>query len=164
MALLGLLEWVHQNTAVLCSFSWKSSWRPEIQRILQNFPPTDSVPGVQSTLSCSPSPTGGSWLSDFSIPLYLAVKSSLALCDSMDCSPPGFSVLHYLPEFAQTHVHWVSDAIHLIHCYPLLLLLSIFPSIRVFSNELALLIRWPNYQSFSFSVNPSNEYSRVDFL
>ena len=48
---------------------------------------------------------------------------------------------------------------HLIFCHPLLLLPSIFPSIRVFSNELALCIRWPKYWSFSFSINPSSEYS-----
>ena len=58
---------------------------------------------------------------------------------------------------------------HLILCRPLLLLPSIFPSIRVFSNELALHIRWPMYWSFSFSINPSNEYSglisfRIDWL
>ena len=69
----------------------------------------------------------------------------------------GFPVLHYLPEFAQTHVHWGSDILqYLILCRPLLLL-SIFPSIRVFSNELALDIRWPKY--WSFSISPSNEYS-----
>ena len=70
----------------------------------------------------------------------------------MDCSTPGFAVLYYLLEFAQTHVHWVSH-------FSLLLLPSIFPSIRVFSNELALHIRWPKYCSFSFSICPSNEYS-----
>ena len=53
---------------------------------------------------------------------------------------------------------------HLILCCPLLFLTSIFPSIRVFSNESALHIRWPKYWSFSFSISPSNEYSRVDFL
>ena len=58
---------------------------------------------------------------------------------------------------------------HLILCHPLLLLLSIFPSIRVFSNELSLCIRWPNYWSFSFSISPSNEYSglttfRIDWF
>ena len=56
-----------------------------------------------------------------------------------DCSTPGFPVLHYLPEFAQTHVHWVRDAVCLIFCRCLLLLPSIFP--RVFSNESALCIR-----------------------
>ena len=75
------------------------------------------------------------------------------LYDPMDCSTPGFPVLHHLPEFAQTHIHWV------IICHPLLLLLSIFPNIRVFSNESALHIRWPKYWSFSFSISSSTEYS-----
>ena len=80
----------------------------------------------------------------------------------MDCSAPGFPVLHYLPEFAQTHVHWVGDAIQPSHsCCPLLLLPSVFPSIRVFSNESVLRIRWPEYWSFSFSISPSSEYSRL---
>ena len=61
-------------------------------------------------------------------------------------SMPGFPVLHYLPEFAQTHVHWVGDAIQPSHPLPSPLLLpSIFPSIRVFSNELAFCIKWPKY-------------------
>ena len=65
-----------------------------------------------------------------------------------------------LLEFAQIHVHWVSIlSNHLILCHPLLLLPSIFPSIRVFSNESALCIRWPKYWSFSFSISPSNECS-----
>ena len=61
-------------------------------------------------------------------------------------------------EFTQTHVHWISDAIQPSHL-PFLLLPSIFPSIRVFSNESVLLIWWPKYWSFSFSISPSNEYS-----
>ena len=79
--------------------------------------------------------------------------------DTRDCSTPGFPVLHYLPEFAQTHVHWVGDTIQPSH--PLLSLLfppSIFPSIRVFSNESAFCISWPKYWSFSFSISPSNEH------
>ena len=78
----------------------------------------------------------------------------------MDCSTPGFLVLHHLLELAQTHVHWVSDAIHPSH--PLLspsLLPSIFSSIRVFSSESALRIRWAKYWSLSFSISLSNEYS-----
>ena len=68
---------------------------------------------------------------------------------------PGFSVLHCLPQFAQTPVHEsVMPSHHVILCRPLLLLPSIFPSIRVFSNESALRIRWPEYWSFSFSVSP----------
>ena len=98
------------------------------------------------------------------------------LCDLMDCTMPAFPVHHQLPELPQTHVHRVSDAIqplmpsnHLIFCCPLLLLPSIFPSIRVFSNESTLRIRWPKYWSFSFSLSPSNEYLglssfRIDWL
>ena len=71
---------------------------------------------------------------------------------------PGFPVLHCLPEFAQTHAHWVSDAIQPSFCCPLLLLPSVFFCIRVFSSESALSIRWPKYWSFSFSISPSNEY------
>ena len=81
----------------------------------------------------------------------------------MDCSMPGFPV-HQLPELAQIHVHRVGDAIQQSHplSFP-----SIFPSIRVFSNESVLCIRWPKY--WSFSVSPSNEYSglisfRIDWL
>ena len=73
---------------------------------------------------------------------------------------PGFPVHHQLPELAQTHVHPVGDpSSHLILCHPLRLLLSIFPSIRIFSNKSVLRIRWPNYWSFSFSISPSHEYS-----
>ena len=97
-------------------------------------------------------------------------QSCPTLCDPMDCSTPGLPVLHQLPELIQTHVHWVGDAIHhLILCRPLLLLPSIFPSIRVFSNESPLCIRWPEYWSFSFSISPSSEHSelisfRMDWL
>ena len=96
-----------------------------------------------------------SWLLDC---CCLVTRSCPPLCHPMGYSMPGFPVLHYLPEFAQIHVHWVGDAIHPSHlCHPLLLLLSIFLSIRVFSNELAIRIRWPKY--WSFSISPSNEYS-----
>ena len=94
-------------------------------------------------------------------------QSCPTLCDPMDCSTPGFPVHHQLQELAQTHVHWVGDATQPSH--PLLLLPSIFPRIRVFSNESALHIRCPKYWSFSFSISPSNEYSglisfRIDWL
>ena len=86
--------------------------------------------------------------------------SHVLLCDPVDCSTPGFPVHHHLLEFAQNHVHRVGGAIQSsISCRPLLLLPSIFPSIRVFSNESVLCIRWPKYWSFSFSISPSNEYS-----
>ena len=88
----------------------------------------------------------------------LVTKSCPILWNPMDCSKPGSSVLHYLPDFAQMHVHWVVMlSNHLSLCHLLLLLPSIFPSIRVFSNELALRIRWP--KDWSFSNSPSNEYS-----
>ena len=77
----------------------------------------------------------------------------------MDCSMPGLLVPHRLMEFAQVHVHCISDAIQPSHPWHPLLLLSIFPSIRDFSNELAVCIKWPKYWSFSFSISPSNEYS-----
>ena len=86
----------------------------------------------------------------------------------MNCSTPGFPVHHQLPEFTQTHVHWlVTPSNHLILCHLLLLLPSIYPTIRVFSNESALCIRWPKY--WSFSISPSNEYSglisfRIDWF
>ena len=76
-------------------------------------------------------------------------QSCPILCNRMGCSTPSFPVL-YLLGFAQTHVHWVDDTIQ--SCHPLLLL-SMFPSTRAFSNELALRIRWPKYWSFSFSIN-----------
>ena len=84
-------------------------------------------------------------------------KSRLTFCNPMDCSTPTFPALHYLLEFAQIYVHWVGDAIQPSRpCHPLLLLPSIFPSIRVFSNESLLCIRWPQY--WSFSISPFNEY------
>ena len=97
-------------------------------------------------------------------------QSCLTLHDSVDCSTPGLPVHHWLRELAQTRVHHVRDAIQPSHpLSPLLLLPSIFPSIRVFPSESVLHIRWPKYWSFSFSISPSNEYSglvsfRMDWL
>ena len=82
------------------------------------------------------------------------------MSDPMNCSTPGFYVLHCLTSlFKVTSIETVIPSNHLILCHHLLLLASIFPSIRVFSNELALRIRWPKYWSFSFNISPSNEYS-----
>ena len=78
----------------------------------------------------------------------------------MDCSTSGLTVQHQLPEFTQTHVHWVGDAIQPSH--PLSSAspsASIFPRIRVFSNESVLHIRWPKYWSFSFNSSPSDKHS-----
>ena len=103
-------------------------------------------------------------MSSLSVYLYSSVaQSCLTLCDPMDCSMPDFPVHHQLLEFTQTQTHdslkSVMPSNHLILCCPRLLLLSIFPSIRIFSNESALCIRWPKYWSFNFSISPSNEYS-----
>ena len=83
----------------------------------------------------------------------------------MHCSTPGFPVLHYLLEFAKLiSFESMVPSNYFILCHPLLLLSSIFLSIRVFPNELALCIRWPKYWSFSFSISPSNEYSGLIFF
>ena len=88
----------------------------------------------------------------------------------MNCSTPGLPVHHQLPESTQTHVHWVDDAIQPSHPLSSLLILpSIPPSIRVFSNESVLHIRWPKYWGFSFNTSPSNEHPglisfRMDWL
>ena len=103
----------------------------------------------------------------FLISLSSVTQLCLTLCETMDCSTPGLPVHHQLPELTQTES--VIPSNHLILCRPLLLLASIFPRIRVFSNKLVLCIRWPKYWSFSFSISPSNEYSglisfRMDWL
>ena len=87
-------------------------------------------------------------------------QSCPTLCNPMDCSMPGVPVHHQLLEFTQVHVHSVGDAIQPsqpVSC--LLFLPSIFLSIRDFSNELALRIRWPKYWSFSFNISPFSEHS-----
>ena len=88
----------------------------------------------------------------------------------MNHSTPGLPVHHQLPESTQPmSIESVMPSNHLILCCPLLLLPSNFPSIRIFSNESALCIRWPKYQSFSFNISPSNEHPglislRMDWL
>ena len=101
---------------------------------------------------------------------YSVAQSCLTICDPMDCSTQGFPALYSLLGFAQTHVHWINSAIQPSHPLlppPPLALISIFSSIRVFSSELALHIRWPKY--WSFDISPSNGYSglisfRIDWL
>ena len=86
-------------------------------------------------------------------------QSCPTVCNSMDCSTPGFPFHHQLPELLKfMSTKSVMPSNHLIPCRPLLLPPSIFPTIRVFSNESALHIRWPKYWSFSFSSSPSNEH------
>ena len=82
------------------------------------------------------------------------------LCNLLDCSVPGLPVPHLLLELTQVHVHWIRDDIQPSHpWWPLLLLPSVFPSIRNYSNELSVHFRWPKYWSFSFSSSSSREYS-----
>ena len=93
------------------------------------------------------------------------VQSCLTLCDSMDYSKPGFPVHHQVSDLAETYVDWVSDAIQPSYpLSPLLPLPSIFPSIRVFSIELALHIRRLKYGSFNLSISPSKEYWGLIFF
>ena len=98
---------------------------------------------------------------NFFILTYYYCFSVVKLCPTLhDPMHPGFPVFHYLPEFLKfMSTESVMPSYHLILCRPLLLLPSIFPSIRVFSNESVLCTRWPKYWSFSFSISPSNEYS-----
>ena len=87
-------------------------------------------------------------------------QSFQTLWDLMDCSTPGFPVFHISWSLLKLmSIEWVMPSNHLILCRPLLLLPSIFPSIRVFSDESVLCIKRPKYWSFSFSFSPSNEYS-----
>ena len=79
----------------------------------------------------------------------------------MNCSMPDLPVHHQLPEFTQTHVHRVGDAIQPSHPLLSLLLPPIPPSIRVFSNESILRMRWPKYWSFSFSISPFSEHPEL---
>ena len=113
---------------------------------------------------------GELWLLLFSAK---SCPSCLILCDPIDCSMSDFPVLHYpgvvLPSWSLLKLMSIELFNHLILCRPLLLWPSIFPSIRVFSSELALHIRGPKYWTFSFSISPSNEYSgllsfRIDLL
>ena len=136
------------------------------------WPPTLKL---DMTEQLSLSPTLAKWHSNRIKLLKLLIVSvqfsrSVVLGNPMNCSTPGFPAHHQLPELAQTHVHWVGDAIQLSH--PLsspLLLPSVLPSIRVFSNESVLCIRWPKYWNFSFSISPSNEQAglisfRIDWF
>ena len=94
-----------------------------------------------------------------SVQFSSVAQSCPTLCDPVNRSTPGLSVRHQLPESTKPmSIESVIPSNHLILCRPLLLLLSIFPSIRVFSNESALRIRWPKYWSFSFNISPSNEH------
>ena len=114
--------------------------------------------------------TGYVYIHLYSVQFSSFTQLCPTLCDPGNCSMPGPPVHHQLPDSTQTHVHWVTDAIQpVVLCCPLLFLPSIFPSIRVFSNELAFYFRWPKYWSFSFKISPTDEHPglisfRMDWL
>ena len=91
------------------------------------------------------------------------------LCDPMDCSTPGLTITNSRSLLKLMSIESVIPSNHLILCHPLLLSPSIFPSIRVFSNESALRVKWSKYWSFSFNISPSKEHPglisfRMDWL
>ena len=110
------------------------------------------------------------WKDNRSVEFRSVAQSCPTLCDPMTCSTPGLPVHHQLPEFTQTHVHWVGDAIQPSH--PLSSPSPPAPKpprIRVFSNESTLRMRWPKYWTFNLSIRPSNEHPglisfRMDWL
>ena len=132
--------------------------QPGVGEAEEPLPATSPVPGLaysSSLLTLTTTFSGGRVLAYCCCSV---TQSFPTLCDPRDCSTPGFSVLLCLPELAQImSIELMMLSNHLILCRPLLLLPSIFPSIRVFSNESILCIRWPKY--WSFSISPSDEYS-----
>ena len=99
------------------------------------------------------------------VQLSSVAQSCLTLCDPMDCSTPGFTVHQNSRSLLRLKsIELVMPSNHLILCLPLLLPPSVFASIRVFSSESVLHIRFPKYWSFSFSISPFNEYSGVNSL
>ena len=133
---------------------------------------------IAKTLKQPRCPPGGQWVNslwyiqtmEYSGQLSWVAQSCPTLCDPMDCSMPGLpAIINSQSPPKLMSIKSVMPSNHLILCRPLLLLPSIPPSIRVFSNESALPIRWPKNWSFSFSISPSNEYSglislRMDWL
>ena len=110
----------------------------------------------KSDLACMLSINGNSIAIIIVIQFISVAQSCPALCEPILCSMPGLSVHHQLPELMS--IELVMPSNHLIFCCPLLLPRSVFPSIRVFSNESALRMRWPKYWSFSFSISHFNEH------
>ena len=99
------------------------------------------------------------------VPQFSSVAQSCpTLCDPMDCSQASLSITNSQSLLKFMSIQSVMPSNHLILCFPLLLPPSIFPSIRAFSNESVLSIRWPKYWSLSFNISPSNEYSGLIFF
>ena len=141
MSFESITQLIRQSSAALFSFC------------LQSFPASESLPMNWFSVS-----GGQSFGDSASVQFSSVAQSCLTLCSSMYCSMPGLPVHHQWPEFTQTHVHWVGDAIQPSHSLSSPLLPpSIFPSIRVFSKKSVLCIRWPKYWSLaSTSVLPMN--------
>ena len=162
---LGCLESFHKATSFLITYFLSQSLITPLEKpiywescdrvtLIVYETPIDLLfmsRGKHSVDFCSDFPSVGNKGSQTSLLCCSAAQSYPTLCNPVECSMPGLPVPHHLLEFAQVHVHCIG-----IHP---LLLPSIFPSIRDFSNDSAVLIRWPKYWSFSFSMSPSSEYS-----
>ena len=146
---------------------------PQGSSVLQKVSEFPSFSRVNNILLCVYTTFGLSiiWPWTFGLLLLLLFSCSACptLCNPVDCSTPGFPVLHYLLSLLRfMSIESVMPSNHLILSHPLLLL-PVFPSIKVFSNESVVCIRWPKCWSFSFCTHPSNEYSgvisfRIDWL
>ena len=147
------------------------SWQESLERVAISFSRRFSQPRDWTRVShvvgrCSTVWTTREVLVYLYVCVYIlfqfssVIQSCPTLCDPMDRSMPGLSVHHQLPEFTQLMaIKTVMPSNHLILCCPILLPPLVLPSIRVFSDESVLHIRWPKYWSFSFSICPSSEYS-----
>ena len=127
--------------------------------LLGRIPRFKSIIWVYKGLGCSSRSTSNLYRNCFINQIRSVSQSCPTLCDPMNRSTPGLPVHHQLPEFTQTHVHRVSDAIQPSH--PLSCPSPPAPnpsSIRVFSSESTLHMRWPKYWSFNFSISPSEEH------
>ena len=132
--------------------AWGVCWALELHGFLISVPPT---PGPLPPQDLALAPVSACWALRshccISVQFSSVAQSCLTLCHPMNRSTPGLPVYHQLPEFTQLmSVKSVMPSSHLILCHPLFLLPPIPPSIRVFSNESALRMRWPKYWSFSF--------------
>ena len=146
------------DCTLLGSFVHRISWARILEWVVISFSKRSSQPKDRTRVSYIARQVLYLWATSISI--SSVAQSWPTLCNPMDCSMPGFPDHHQLPEFAQImYIELVMPSNHLILCHPLLLLPSIFPSIRVFSSESVLHIRWPKDWSFSFSICPSNKYS-----
>ena len=123
-----------------------------------------------NTVKVSSSASGTSSMLSESVQFSSVTQLCPTLCDPMDCSTPGLPIHQKLPGLPKLmSIELVMPSNHLILCRPLLFLPSICPRIRIFSNESALHMRWPEYWSFSFNISPSNEHPglvsfRMDWL